>query len=791
MKMNVESEMNMHLTLCSAFLTVAVALFLAVPCRAQTVVINEFMASNSNFLFDEDGDDPDWIEIYNDSEYAVNLSCYSLTDDPGDLTKWMFPDTVLAGGAFLLVFASGKDRSVAGCELHTNFKINTDGEDVILGCTGIVQQHIEPVRLNTNESYGAVPDGSGNFFVFTSPTPGMPNKGYHHKDVVVFSQPGGVYPSAFELTLRCLDPKNRMFFTLDGSIPSASSNEYTEPLLLDNSLTSPADIAWIQIAPVERFKEPRAPVRKCILIRAAVFNRNSERISEVETHSYFIKELGVDHYNLPVVSISAEYEDLFDEVTGIMVPGIHWDPTDPFWTGNYFHRGSNWERKIYIEYFEPDNTLGFRQQVGLRIHGGGTRTLQQKSLRLYARSEYGRNTIDHKFFDDRETASFKRLILRSFVSSSSLAGTEDHISSVLSSSMNMEWLASRPVVLYLNGEYWGVYFLHERFDERYLDEYFELPEEGVDIIANWLGDVDQGDAVDYWNLYRFIAENDLSTPSNYETVARWIDIDCFIDYQLLEIFCANEDWPANNMKLWRPRSDDGKWRWTFFDGDATFLNVDFPGFEVAMNTSHDPWPTNARSTLFLRKLLMNEDFAQRFFDRLEYLLNNELTYENTSVVWRSITAEIRNDIQNMYERFSLPHYDYWLHVSNNIHHFLRFRPCAMEEQAYELFDRTILIPPCLPLTIPISDEATPFILDGSVYPNPSNGMFTLALNATIDEKATFCLLDILGRRVLLRDDMIFKGDNSFIFNGRTLSPGMYLIVVQSGEKIFTTRLLMK
>ncbi|HEY5915517.1 MAG TPA: lamin tail domain-containing protein, partial [Verrucomicrobiae bacterium] len=110
-----------------------VGLCLAVPLGLfGQVVLSEFQASNIGTLRDDDGDTSDWIEIANVSTVSVDLAGWYLTDDPDRLKKWQFPSTNLAGGQFLIVFASNKDHRVPGAPLHTNFKLSADGEYLAL-----------------------------------------------------------------------------------------------------------------------------------------------------------------------------------------------------------------------------------------------------------------------------------------------------------------------------------------------------------------------------------------------------------------------------------------------------------------------------------------------------------------------------------------------------------------------------------------------------------------------------------------------------------------------------------
>ena len=92
------------------------------------VLISEFMSANTGGVLDEDGDSPDWIELHNDASTVVSLAGWHLTDNLADLTRWTFPATNLPAGGYVVVFASGKNRAVAGAELHTSFQLSSSGE---------------------------------------------------------------------------------------------------------------------------------------------------------------------------------------------------------------------------------------------------------------------------------------------------------------------------------------------------------------------------------------------------------------------------------------------------------------------------------------------------------------------------------------------------------------------------------------------------------------------------------------------------------------------------------------
>ncbi len=778
---------------CCFVLSVCIALCFPAssPGQDQHIILNEFMSSNNDFQRDEDGDDSDWIELLNTSDMCVNLSEYSLSDNLDKLTKWSFPDTMIGANEYLVVFASGKDRVVSGEQLHTNFKIEASGEDLILAHRGALVQHIPPVALSSNVSYGGYPDGSVGRVIFVNPSPGLKNEGEYYDDAVYVNRGGGLYRNVFNVTLSHRIPAYHIRYTLDGDNPTSGSILYTAPLLLSDSLCSDANISSIRVSPLELYAPPAKPGPKCIILKSAVFDSSGRRASEIETHSYFIKELGIDHDSLPIISISAEHADLFDDVIGIMVPGIHWNSAKPNHTGNYFKRGDAWEKHAFVEFYEPDGTKAFCQSAGLRIHGGFTRRFPQKGFTLCPRNQYGTNEIAYRMFEDESLESFHRIVLRPFATSTYVTGIEDYVAQHIASTLDVEALATRPAVLYLNGEYWGVYQVQERFDEYYLEAHMRTHADSVDIILAWEGFVEAGDAEDYRKLYAFMEQADMTVDADYDTAKQWIDINNFIDYQLLEIFIANADWPANNMKLWRPRKTGETWRWIFYDGDASFMPVEFDGFENALSTIAEGWPTNVGATLFLRKLLESKKFRTRFINRLEYLLNNELSFLGTVPFFNEITLTIHGEIERQIDRFgSLGAYLHWLYAIGDVFDFLRNRQCEIVRQVAERFGIRLAVPNC-PVTVSVKPngqkEHEPCTME--LYPNPSAGGFSLTFDAPGHGNAILSIINLLGQTLFTASHEIKDGHNRLAYTGSRIPPGLYMIRLQLGTTHYSTRLL--
>ena len=494
----------------------------------------------------------------------------------------------------------------------------------------------------------------------------------------------------------------------------------------------------------------------CIVIRAAVFDENDSCISGVRTNSYFIRALGCDTHGLPAVSICADSLDLFDYETGIFVPGIHHDPLDPDWTGNYYQEGREWERLMNVEFYEQDNT-GINQQAGLRTHGGNGRRFQQKCLKMYAREEYGKKRFKHKFFETIPLNNFKHLVLKPFAASWNQSGVNDHICNQIASQLNIEALASRPVVLYLNGEYWGIYYIHERPDERYLEDHFGVDIDNVNIIDGWNPNADHGSVQNFRALFRWMETADLADADNYAFVSTKIDLDNFIDYQIFELFIENNDWPANNMRCWQ--EDDGKWRWIFFDGDACLCWMTFNAFDNAVYEGDNFWPSNWRATLFFRKLMENDDFKLQFNTRFHELLGTTFSYEVTKPIFDDIKEAIIDEVPFQSDRFGFPmSLDSWDEDMRNVDWFLHHR-CEMIQEPLEM------------LLVGLTEAQQSQFL---CYPNPFSGELHICLDAEAFDKDEVAIFDMLGRKVFAMPLQFDNANPTISFNPH-LNAGVYVL----------------
>lgn len=700
-----------------------------------SIAINEIVSSNANGLQDEDGDHPDWIELHNYGEQPIALLGWGLTDNTGSPFKWTFPDVSLPPGDFLVVFASNKNRTVS--TLHTNFAISAGGEAITLTSPEGLTVNLAPATaIASDVSLGRQPDGVGPWLFFAEPTPGTSNTtaGNPPAGAVSFSVEGGLHAEAFALELSTEGGAN-IHYTLDGSTPTSQSPVYTAPLSIESRDGEANVFSEIPSSPPEGWNTPAGEVFKATVVRAAAILPGFPT-GPVATHTYLVDADIADRYGLPVVSVVADPDDLWGYENGIYVPGkIYDDAFDPdrTWTArpaNYRESGDASERAAHLEVFETDGSTPIRQGIGLRIHGNLTRAFRLKSLRLYARSEYGASTLDHPFFGDGAPASFKRLILRN--AGQDISGTffRDALMHGIVSETGLSTQAYRPAVVFLDGEYWGIHNIRERIDKHYLASHFGVDPEALDHLANNI-EVEEGDAADFLALRSFILEEDMSDPSNYAWVDSEMDVEDFVTYFAAEILFANTDWPHNNIEFWRPHVDDARWRWLLYDTDRGFglrggptpWEFDALARVVEDLALPDTAPPGPHGLMFAR-LLDNEAFRDLFLVRYADLLNTAFVPEVVIQRIDAMEAVLEEAMAEHIHRWRTPFsVEVWRQNVEALRDFATHRPTSARAHAVKQFDLagTALIT----VENPTPDRGTITIgsIDLSDRPLPWSGLY--------------------------------------------------------------------
>lgn len=652
------------------------------------------MSSNSEVLQDWEGDFPDWIELYNAGSEEINLEGFTLSDDLNEPYLWNFPSVTLAPDSFLIVFASKKDTIVSN-EIHSNFKINQQGEDLILSSPdGILLHHIQAVFVPENYTYSCIPDGNKNYMNESYPSPLSPNMEIFS---VSSSHVSGFYENGINLELSSSNPNTEIRYTLNGSIPHMSSKKYENAIHLANDNHTAAEISQIPTTPLEGpwplptfiWKEP-GDVQKAHIIRYALFYEG-ELKSKIYTQSFFVGRDLSDKYSFPVFSLVTDSLNLFQYDTGIYIPGIKFEEIGWQWFpyGNYRERGRDWERLSHICFFEENGSLTFESSSGIRIRGSGSTCNPQKSLGIYFRSEYGLKKIRHKIFKDSEVDEFKRLILRSSGNDMLQTHFRDAVLTELLKPLDLELQNFRPAILFINGEYWGIHGIREKFDEFYFKYHFGIPEEELSILGIAM-EAEEGEDINYREIHNYVSTHDMSTAESYQYIDERVDIANMIDFLVTEIYYANYDWPCNNYKKWRTTDENSKWRFLIHDLDLSFgFHGDSQWNKESLTHAFfngEDWPNCGASNQLFRGMLENERFVDEFIQRFEWHMNH--TFKSSRIVNKieEFRTLFEPEILEHIERWGHPYnYEEWLNEIDVMIDFAKKRPCFMKEHIMDYF----------------------------------------------------------------------------------------------------------
>ncbi len=753
---------------CCIFLKISI-----VDITAQNVVINELMSKNTQGIQDKDGDYSDWIELYNNTNSTIQLENYSLSDDENELNKWFFPEVSILPHSYLLVFASDKNRLDTN-ELHTNFKISTEGEKLYLSDNfGTIIDQTVAIELSSDLAFARIPDGSTNWVIIHTPTP---NESNNNSNILSFSHPEGFYTTSFSLSIQSL-LADTVYYTLNGDIPTEESNIFTDALFINNQSSQPNFFSEIPTTPdqdlisYKAWESPSELIDKATILRCVSY-RNGVKTSKIYTKTFFVDDQIFEKYTLPVISLVTESENLFSADKGIYVPGKNYKSDDPEWTGNYFMRGDDWERDIHIEYFQKNGSLGFSQDAGVRIHGGKTRQATQKSLRLYARNEYGKKYFNYQLFPQKEVNNYKRFMLRTTMGSwNGQAIIKDVLAHDISRDLNIDHQDFQPVIVFLNGEYWGIQTMRDVLDENYVGYTHNIDPEAVEI-KDWYN-------VDYNNLLNFIENNDLAIESNYEYVKTKVDLDNYIDYTIAEFFFANYDWPSNNIDLWR-KLPDGKWRWIFYDLDAGFGNESYNMY--IHSTKNDPnitWPNSPYSTFLFRNLLKNKSFETQFVNRYAEILKKDFDVKSTTSTLETIKKLYEPEIEPHLGRWNYPNSkESWeKDIENELLTFLEERPCIVRRNTMKFFSLSSFDFDC---DTTVNIEENVFVKDRFILaPNPNTGNFFLLNDQEDITNASILLMSLNGQIIYKEENVYLAKNERKSFDLSNLPSNTYILQIKS------------
>lgn len=586
------------------------------------VYISEFGGSTGSVA-------SDWVELHNSTGSAVSLAGYGLSNNPKNPAKWVFPDISIEPGEYLLLYATGSADKAQKKNLKLNFCISSTGEALFFfDPNGKLIDKLSAGRMRSGQSYGR--DGSDNRFYYAEPTPGAQNgKGYEGiTQLPAFSVTPGIYDNAVTVAITAGEGET-IRYTTDCTTPNASSEVYSGEL----------------------------SISKNSVIRAAAF-RDGYLSGDVATATYLFRSDGVNHA-LPVVTLVTDPDNLWNSKTGIYATGDQFDPdaasyADTLQSATYYQAkfateeqvDTIWEKPAAFSLFDDNGKQVFTQNVGIRIAGSFGRGRAQKGFNVIARKEYGKGSMEYPFFENRPYTEYKAVVLRAGAQDQNRSKIRDELASGLleGTDINILYQAYRPTVLYLNGEYWGVYFMKEKRNRFFVAQH-ENTENNVDLaIGKGFKQRSYGDNSDWVSLYEYATSHDLSSAEAYAYVSERMDVDSFRDYMIAEIYNGNTD--TYNFQYYRLKG--GKWKFIFYDFCWGFQS---PGHET-LAFRMGKTPSDVCSAKLFAAMLQNKGWRDSFCRRFGELLNTAFAPERVSALIEELYGYVEPEIKREREKFN-------------------------------------------------------------------------------------------------------------------------------------------
>lgn len=567
--------------------------------KLPQLIINEVMTSNSKYA-PVGKECYDLVEIYNNSDQTLNLGDYTFSDKRSEPDRFQLPKVSLEPGAYYVIYCSG---NTALGKNHTSFKLSSSGETVYLAKDGVIFDQVAvPGDLNKNQSYGRTDSG---FAYFNTPTIGKKNSGGYASNVAVpkANHPSGIYKAPITVTL---EGSGTIYYTLDGSRPTTESAVYTKPI----------------------------PINGVTTIRT--FRTEGGRSSVMTAYTYIV---GKDH-DLPIVTMSIPQESLTGEL-GVL---------------NNIQESYEYEGVVTLV---EGGVEKFSVPCGFRLHGNDSRKERKQNFQLRFRSKYGAGKLKYPLFENRDLEEYDSLLLKGGSEDFNQAMLRDELASaIVEGNTNLYALAIKPVILYLGGEYWGIYYLRERFSDEYVAGHLNVSPESVDILESTHALVETGSGDDFHALWDYIDTHDMSKTESYEYLTQRIDITSLLDWYICRSYMGDKD--LANIRRFRSSETDGKWRWMWFDLDWAFHHTtDDPLSGIVASRNGDPKLIRAvleskegKEALLTRygqlmDTILNDAYFNQVLDGLVATIQSEIPQDRarwgyTAAKWEAQVEKVRN-----------------------------------------------------------------------------------------------------------------------------------------------------
>lgn len=570
--------------------------------------ISEAMSKNSAYIPQYEKY-YDWVELYNPADSELNLDGYMLSNDRNKPDKFVFSGKTIPAKGYLVVYCTDKKLGVT----NTGFNLNGGCACYLFSPDKKIMDKVTLGELITNVSKGRV-NGDGKWKYFSTATPGEANSG--GEDMVAetpkASKPSGQYNGVDSLEIE-LSADGAIYYTTNGSAPSKNSTKYSSPIKLT----------------------------KTTVVRAVSYSSSGMK-SAVSTYSYIINE----NHKMDVVMVASDPDGLFSSSTGIYAMGSGASGSFPYFGANFWQR---WKRQANISLIpNGDKEEGFSIDGETSIFGGYSRGYEKKSLKFKFKDVYGAANLNYPLFENRDFSEYDSLVLRPCGQDVNTALMRDDLITTLADEV-VDVMASRPVVLYINGEYYGIYYIREKINAKFVASHYNVSESSVDLLQSG-NDVNAGSRDDWQALMDYVKSHDISQGEGFKYVESKVDLQNLADYVIAEMYCGNTD--GGNIRYFRSTEGDGKWRWILYDTDYGLTKRENYSFYSLIN------PNQSLSyEMFPRKLLCgllkNKKFRDLFVSRLEYQMNHIWNSENLIATIDMFADRIADEIPRNHQRWNI------------------------------------------------------------------------------------------------------------------------------------------
>lgn len=602
-----------------------------------------------------DKNSENWVEIKNVSSQPVQLGEYALatkTEDknkqpqtvPSKPLEWTFPEGTIQPGEIRLIRLRG--MKAADAQKEANIKLG-NAETLMLLHKGKFVDGVCAKGTVQGSSIGRKESGVG-FYYFSSPTPGKENPAEGCRTIAPapqFDKQSGVYNKVGNMVLHLISSQGSVHYTTDGSLPTMAS-----PVLRDSLL-----------------------ITKSTVVRTIDAGDSTRMRSAVSTHTFILGE----KHDLPIVTIAANPDDLYSHNRGICAEGPGYTPEHPHLGANYW---KPWAKPAHLAIIEEDGTR-LETDFDLRIFGGFSRVLPKKSFYLKFNNRYGRDEVAYDFFGEGEVQDLRSIVLRSGSQDQDRCMIRDEFFTGLMAAECPHLLIQkyRPVALYINAEYQGLYYLREKIDKHFLARHLGGDADSTSCIMS-VWNAEFGRDASWYNLLKYAIANDLKNPEAYRYVSERADLEGLIDWKLGQIFTGNTD--IGNIRFVHSSDPaaDGRWHFVYYDLDATWVIFGSPskylrcGGGSFASLSH-----NDKHNVLAGHLLENAAFRQLLLQRLSHHLRVTFHPSRTAKYFDELVARIRTEMKRDCNRWNYHTYAGWEKQIADFRAKLLTRPRGMLE----------------------------------------------------------------------------------------------------------------